>query len=73
MNNIKAKECEAGSAQSCVITDSGELYVFGANGRYELGLKNKENRMIPTKLTLPKSATIKKVSMEAYHTAFLTE
>ena len=73
VNNIKAKKCEAGSARSCVITDSGELYVFGRNASCQLGLKDTEDRLIPAKLSLPKSTPIKKASMKAYHTAFLTE
>ena len=73
VNNIKAKGCEAGMYNSCVITDTGELYVFGCNDKYQLGLKNRKDRKIPTKLSLPKSASIKKVSLGTHHTAFLTE
>ena len=73
VNNIKAKECEAGGAQSCVITESGELYVFGRNASYQLGLPNVYKILIPTELSLPKSASIKKVSMGNGYTAFITE
>ena len=73
VNNIKAKECMAGGCGSAVISDSGELYLFGPNRFYQLGLKDKEDRLIPTKLSLPQSASIKKVSMGLSHTAFITE
>eukprot|EP01084_Bolivina_argentea_P316326 548295_1 len=37
--NIKIIDCECGSRHSGVISDTGELYMFGRNGSRELGYK----------------------------------
>ena len=70
---IKAKECEASCNQSCVISQSGDLYVFGENDSYQLGFEDMKNWKIPTKHSLPKSVSVKKVSMGSEHAAFIAK
>ena len=73
VNNIKTRECSAGGCQSCIISDSGELYVFGSNKSWQLGYHDRKSKLAPTKLCLPKSMTGKKVSMGLSHTALIIE
>merc|ERR1712228_150009 len=65
---IRARECFAGSQNSMIISDEGQLYVFGANDEHQLGVNDV---YLPTLLRLPEFK-VKKVSRASNHTAIIT-
>merc|ERR1712228_180507 len=72
-NGIKGKDCTAGGYFSAVISQNDELYMFGYNFNYELGLNDKTDRSTPTKLKLSENVSVKKVFMGENYTAFITK
>ena len=71
-NNIKAKECAAGYFHSGVISEDGELFVFGRNEKYQLGVDDTNATLGPVKLKLFGNVHAKKLSMGRDHTALIT-
>ena len=60
----------AGSGHSCALSETGELYVWGVNDNYELGLPSVKEQRTPRRVDL--SAKIVYVSCGLYHTAVIT-
>ncbi len=48
LNGIKIIDIAVGSAQSVCLAEDGTVYVWGYNGRGELGLGDQTDRMLPT-------------------------
>lgn len=70
---IIPKSIYAGYNYSILLTESGELYVFGNNSYGQLGLEGTTARYIPTLNSLPNGVKIKSIAVGEYHSIALGE
>ncbi|KAK7604517.1 hypothetical protein V9T40_005703 [Parthenolecanium corni] len=49
LDDVRIKEVACGKAHVLAMTDEGELYVWGSNARFQLGLGSSEKLFTPTK------------------------
>ena len=73
--NKKIAQIFAGSLHSFVLTEDGEIYAFGLNGNGQLGLNDKTDRLVPTKIdsTHYGNKKITQISLGGLHSLILTE
>nr|WP_199162681.1 fimbrillin family protein [Elizabethkingia sp. ASV34] len=67
------KKFYVGVVHNFFLTHSGELYGFGANDSGQLGLGDRKNRHIPTKIPFFNDKPIKKIVSGERHSLVLTE
>ncbi|XP_072812784.1 X-linked retinitis pigmentosa GTPase regulator isoform X6 [Vicugna pacos] len=66
----KIKQLSAGSNTSAVLTEDGELFMWGDNSEGQIGLNNITNVCVPHQVTVGKP--ISWISCGYYHSAFIT-
>ncbi|KAK2507279.1 hypothetical protein MC885_000348 [Smutsia gigantea] len=66
----KVKQLSAGSNTSAVLTEDGELFMWGENSEGQIGLKDTTNVCVPHQVTIGKP--ISWISCGYYHSAFVT-
>ena len=74
-NNKTIKQIAAGVNHSLILTEDGEVYAFGRNDKGQLGLGDRNDRNVPTKLNSSNydNKKIIQVSIGAAHSLILTE
>ncbi|XP_036857438.1 X-linked retinitis pigmentosa GTPase regulator isoform X1 [Manis javanica] len=66
----KVKQLSAGSNTSAVLTEDGELFMWGENSEGQIGLEDITNISVPHQVTIGKP--ISWISCGYYHSAFVT-
>ena len=63
-----------GGSHTAILTDDGQVFMFGFGGAGQLGLGDPENRYVPTPIPRESflGSTPKQVSLGSYHSAVLT-
>ena len=64
-------EVAAGVSHTCAVTESGALWTMGGNSFGQLGIGNKENSLVPIKVSALNHTNVKKVSC-GHYTAAIT-
>ena len=74
-NNKTIKQIAAGGNHSLILTEDGEVYAFGRNDKGQLGLGDRNDRNVPTKLNSSNydNKKIIQVSIGTAHSLILTE
>ncbi|XP_036857437.1 X-linked retinitis pigmentosa GTPase regulator isoform X3 [Manis javanica] len=67
----KVKQLSAGSNTSAVLTEDGELFMWGENSEGQIGLEDITNISVPHQVTIGKP--ISWISCGYYHSAFVTK
>nr|KAF6428370.1 RCC1 and BTB domain containing protein 2 [Rousettus aegyptiacus] len=69
LQGIRVQRVACGYAHTLVLTDEGQVYVWGANSYGQLGTGNKSNQTYPTPVTVEKERIIEIAACHSAHTS----
>ena len=69
----KIVQVEAGMHHSLALTESGQVFAWGYNRDYELGLNDNMDRVLPQELQTLKGRKVTSISAGSYHNLALTD
>ena len=68
---VKVKQVVCGFSNSGIITEQGELYLWGNNEQFQLGLGHKEYVNVPTLVSFERQEKISSVALGLFHSIAL--